>query len=97
MHDELRERDVERVVGERQPFGGPGRTSTSGKRARVAATKESDGSIAQTAPAPEALDQFRGQRSWPAPDIERSLALPHACLVGKLDSQRLEKRPMNRA
>ena len=52
VHDELRERGVERVVAERQRLARACAASTSGSRSRNAATNAVDGSTAATADAP---------------------------------------------
>src|SRR5664280_2507628 len=52
VHDQLGKREVETVIGEGKTSAAPQRTSTAGKRARIAATNAAEGSIAETALAP---------------------------------------------
>ena len=52
MHDELGQGSFEVVVGEGQLLGDTGPDIDPGKRSRAAATKEADGSTADTASAP---------------------------------------------
>jgi hypothetical protein len=53
MHDHLGECDVEAAVGKGKLLGNAGLHVDLRKRARIAATNEADGSIAETASVPK--------------------------------------------
>jgi hypothetical protein len=88
MHDQLSQRAVEGAVSKRKPFGDTA-LYVDVREAGHDCRDERGGQInRRNSAAAQPLHQLRGQRAWPAADVQHSLPSPHISQLRELQSKR---------